>query len=100
MVFDKNLKFYECFVFCKIHPEKVFGDALVRKQAFLDNKNMDLNTSQIGIFAKSMILVKKMKFFHLLCLSKIDREKVFADVLDKKEDFKDCKNNCLRKTQN
>ena len=31
-----------------------------------------------------MILVKKLKFFHLLCLSKIDREKVFDDVLDKK----------------
>ena len=38
-----------------------------------------------------MILVKKLKFFHLLCLSKIDREKVFADVLDKKEGFKDSK---------
>ena len=46
-----------------------------------------------------MILVKKLKFFHLLCLPKIDREKVFADVLDKKEAFKDYKNNCLRKTQ-
>ena len=44
-----------------------------------------------------MILVKKLKFFHLLCLSKIDQEKVFADVLDKKEAFKDYKNNCLRK---
>ena len=47
-----------------------------------------------------MILVKKLKFFHLLCLSKIDREKLFPDVLDKKEAFKDNKNNCLRKTQN
>ena len=46
-----------------------------------------------------MILVKKLKFFHLLCLSKIDREKVFADVLDKKEAFKDYKNNCVRKTK-
>ena len=36
-----------------------------------------------------MIFVKKLKFFHHLCLSKIDREKVFADVLDKKEAFKD-----------
>ena len=36
-----------------------------------------------------MILVKKLKFFHLLCLSKIDREKVFADVLDKEEAFKE-----------
>ena len=47
-----------------------------------------------------MILVKKLKFFHVLCLSKIDREKVFADVLDKKKAFKDYKNNCLRETQN
>ena len=38
-----------------------------------------------------MILVKKLKFFHLLCLSKIDRQKVFADVLDKKGVFKDYK---------
>ena len=30
----------------------------------------------------------------------MDREKVFADVLDKKEAFKDFKNNCLWKTQN
>ena len=34
-----------------------------------------------------MIFVKKLKFFHVLCLSKIDREIVFADVLDKKEIF-------------
>ena len=34
-----------------------------------------------------MILVKKLKFLHLLCLSKIDGEKVFADVLDKKAVF-------------
>ena len=46
-----------------------------------------------------MILVKKLKFFHLFCLSKIDREKVFADVLHKKEAFKDTKNNCLSKTE-
>ena len=39
-----------------------------------------------------MNLVIQLKFFHLLTLSKIDREKVFADVLDTKEDFKDYKN--------
>ena len=42
-----------------------------------------------------MILVKKLKFFHFLCLSKIDREIVFADVLDEKEAFKDFKDNFL-----
>ena len=46
-----------------------------------------------------MIFVKKLKFFHLLCLSKIDREKVFADVLDKKEAFKDYKKKCVQKTK-
>ena len=35
-----------------------------------------------------MILVKKLKFFHLLSLSKIDQEKVFAEVLDKNKPFK------------
>ena len=35
-----------------------------------------------------MILVKKLKFLPVLCLSKIDREKVFADVLDKKKPLK------------
>ena len=45
-----------------------------------------------------MILVKKLKIFHLLCLSKIDGEKLLADVLDKKEAFEDYKNNRVRKT--
>ena len=47
-----------------------------------------------------MILVKKLTFFHRLSLSKKDREKVFANVLDKKKAFKDYKNNCLLTTQN
>ena len=42
-----------------------------------------------------MILVKKLNLFHLLSLSKIDREKVFADVLHKKKALKDYKKNCL-----
>ena len=42
MVLVKNLKFCKRFVLCKIHPEKVFGDVLVRKQGCVDNINMDL----------------------------------------------------------
>ena len=49
----KNLKICERFVLCKIHPEKVFGDVVVRKQAFLDNINMDLQ--RIGLFAKGIV---------------------------------------------
>ena len=44
-----------------------------------------------------MILVKKLKIFHLLFLSKIDREKVFADVIDKKETSKNIKTTVYEK---
>ena len=46
MVLVKNLKFYDRFVLWKVHPENVFGDVFVRKQAFLDNIKMDLKTRQ------------------------------------------------------
>ena len=52
MVFVKNLKFCKRFVLCKINLEKVFGDVLVRKQAFLDNINMDLKGRQNWHFCK------------------------------------------------
>ena len=52
MVLDKNLKFWERFVLCKIHPGKVFFDVLVRKQAFLDNIDMDLKRKQNRHFCK------------------------------------------------
>ena len=44
-----------------------------------------------------MILVKKLKFFHVLYLSKIDPEKVFADVLDKKKPLKTIKTTVYEK---
>ena len=44
-----------------------------------------------------MIMVKKLQFFHLLYLSKIDRDKVFADVLDKKKPLKTIKTTVYEK---
>ena len=44
-----------------------------------------------------MILVKKLKFFHLLCLLKIDREKVFAAVVAKKKPLKTIKTTVYEK---
>ena len=38
-----------------------------------------------------MIFIKKLKFFYLLSLSKIDQEKLFADVLEKKRPLKTIK---------
>ena len=53
MVLVKYWKFCERFVLWKIHPEKVFGNVLVRKQAFLDNINMDLKRRQNWHFCKA-----------------------------------------------
>ena len=44
-----------------------------------------------------MILVKNFKFFHVLSLSKIDREKVFAVVLEKKKPLKSIKKTVYEK---
>ena len=65
MVFVKNLKFCEGFVFCKIHPEKGFGDVLVRKPFFLDNINMDLKRRQNWHFCKGIVhdFSQKVEFF-------------------------------------
>ena len=52
MVLVKYLKFCERFVLCKIHRDKVFGDVFVRKQAFLENINMDLKRRQNWHFCK------------------------------------------------
>ena len=52
MVLVKNWKFCERFVPCKIHLENVFVDVLVKKQAFLDNINMDLKRIQNWHFCK------------------------------------------------
>ena len=52
MVVVKNLKFCKPFVLWKINQEKVFADVPVRKQAFLDNINMDLKTRQNWHFCK------------------------------------------------
>ena len=44
-----------------------------------------------------MILVKKWKFFHLLCLSKTDREKLLGDTVDKRNPLKTIKTSVYEK---
>ena len=41
--------------------------------------------------------VKKLKFFHVLSLSKIDEGKLFAEILHKKETFEDYKKQLFMK---
>ena len=44
-----------------------------------------------------MILVKKVKIVHVLCLSKIDREKLFGEVLDKRKPLETIKTSVYEK---
>ena len=55
----------------------------------------------LDIFSKGIVydLVKKKFFFLFRFYPKKNREKVFVDVLDRKEAFKDKKNRSLWKTQ-
>ena len=103
MILVKKLKFFHVLCLSKIDREKVFPELLHEKKAFLDNVNVDFKRRQNWHFCKAdspCFFLIKLKFFHPLCLSKVDREKLFAEVLEKKQAFKDYKNRCLRKTQN
>ena len=57
MVLVRNMKFLWCFLLEDTFLlEKVFGDVLYRKPAFLDHKNIDLKMSRkICIFPKGLV---------------------------------------------
>ena len=79
----------------------MFRNVVVKKQACLDNRNVDLKKGNLDIFWKGIVpdSVKKLIFFFFSFLSKIDREKVFIDGLDSKQALKDNKNRSLWKTR-
>ena len=53
MILIKNLKFCQHIVLWKIHREKVLGDVLVSKQAFLYNINMDfIKNAKLAFFQR------------------------------------------------
>ena len=61
---------------------------------------MDFKRRQNWHFCKAdspWFFVKRLKFFHRLCVSKIDREKLFAEVLEKKKPLKTIKTGVYEK---
>ena len=102
-IFVKNWRFFHLFILGKIGQENVFYDILERKNAFLDYKNIKLKKGKNWDFSyrknwdffkgvSQWFLSKKWQFFHLFILGKIGQEKVFYDILDKKNAFPDYKN--------
>ena len=47
-----------------------------------------------------MVLVQKWPFFQLLFLGNIAQEKVFDDILERKNAFVSCKNKKFKKSKN
>ena len=102
-IFVKNWRFFHLFILGKIGQENVFYDILERKNTFLDYKNIKLKKWKNWDFSyrknwdffkgvSQWFLSKKWQFFHLFILGKIGQEKVFYDILDKKNAFPDYKN--------
>ena len=92
----KNFNFFLLFVFGKIAQEKVFGDAVGRKLAFLVYKNIDLRKSHNLHFFKGA----SPWFFLLFVFGKISQEKVLGDVVNTKLASEDYRNTDLRKSEN
>ena len=66
MVLAKIWKFLYPFFLFKIGQEKVFGDVLDRKQAFLDYRNIDLKKPQSLHYPKGLVhgFVQILKFLY------------------------------------
>ena len=65
MILVKNSNFRHCLFLLKIGPERMFGDVLDRKEAFLDNKNMYLICPKNQKFSKGVN--PKLRTFFIVC---------------------------------
>ena len=65
--FGQKFEILLTFRFIKIRREKVFGDVLLRKQAFLNNINMDLKKRQTTVYQKRKIRYFPKGLVHRFC---------------------------------
>ena len=92
---------FEIFVntsFYAKYPEKKYlATFSLENKPFYIIETWILKNAKMAFFQRgeSMIFVKKLTVFNLLCLSKIEGEEAFPDVLDRKELSENYKNICL-----
>ena len=107
--FGQKFEILWTFRWCKIHPEKVLGDVLVRKQAFLEYENISLKKTPNLHFSKGFspwfwskswsfiifsVYQKQIEkkclvtfWIKTIFLEKIDQENLSGDVLVRKTFF-------------
>ena len=84
MVLVQKWRVFQLFFSGNIGQENVFYDILDRKYAFLTYKKKKFKKVEKLSFLQ-WFWSKIWIFFHSLCLGKIGREILFADILDRKE---------------
>ena len=103
MVLVQNWRFFHLFFLGIIGQENVFYDILERNNAFLGHKNGRFKIWKNWDFCegvKPWFWCKNWPFFYLLFLGNIGQEKVFYDILERKNAFLGYKNNKLKKSKN
>ena len=105
MVLVKKWPFFKLFLEGrgKIVQEIVFYDILQRNNAFLGCKNKKLKRSKNCHFSKGVkpwFWSKNGNFFNLFFLGNIGQEKVFYDILERKNPFLGYKNKKFKRSKN
>ena len=99
MVSVQKWDFFHLFILGKVGKKKVFGDILERKNAFLDYKNKKQKNRKIAFFPKGSVhsFGQQMGFFPPFYFWQKRQEKVFGDILQRKNAFLDYKNKKQKK---
>ena len=100
---SKNGHFSKFFFLGNIGQENVFYDILERKNAFLSNKNKKYKKSKNWHFSKGInpwFWFENGNFFHFFFLRNTGQEKVFNDILERKNAFLSYKKNKFKKSKN
>ena len=106
MVLVQNKKFFQILFLGNIAEEKVFYEILERKKAFLGYKNKKFKKSKNGNFCKGVnpwfwsSFGPKMAMFPTFFLGNIGQENVFSEILERENDFPDCKKKKFKKSKN
>ena len=103
MVCVQKWPFLELFFLGNIGQENVFYDILERKIAFQGYKNKKFKKSKNGHFSKGVnpwFWFKDVHFSNFFFLGNIGQEKVFYDILERKNAFLGYRNKNFKKLQN
>ena len=90
MVLVQKSPFFQLFLLGNIGQENVFYDILERKNTFLGYKNNQFKKSKNWHFSKGVnpwFWSKNSHFFKLFFLGNIGQEKVFYNILERKNAF-------------